>query len=58
MDDVMFLDSVIFCPLVDEKIRIDDCSENREIKEEFIPRKFKVKKNWKEICKNCKYQDY
>lgn len=48
----------IECPLVDGKIRIDDCMENREIKEECIPAKFKQKENWQEICKKCKYYDY
>lgn len=48
----------IACPLVDYLIDPVDCMENREIKEEFIPKEFKVKENWKEICKNCKYHNY
>ncbi len=52
------MDDFILCPLVDEKISAVDCLENIYIKEECIPPKFKVKKDWKEICENCKYQDY
>lgn len=48
----------ILCPLVDLKISIDECMENREIKDEYIPSKYKRKENWREICKNCKYYDY
>lgn len=47
----------IFCPLVEENITIDDCMENREIREASIPQKYKQKENWKDICKNCKYHD-
>lgn len=50
--------SEITCPLVDKKITIDDCSENRDIAEEYIPDEYKQKPNWKEICENCKYHDY
>ncbi len=32
--------------------------ENRDIREEYIPVRFKVKKDWKEICKKCKYYDW
>ena len=48
----------IFCPLVDKNITIDDCMENREIREESIPQKYKQKHDWKEICKKCKYYNY
>lgn len=48
----------IYCPLVETGISIDDCMENREIKEVFIPKEYKVKKDWKEICKKCKYYEY
>ncbi len=51
-------DDKILCPLVDKKIRIDDCMENREIKEEFIPAEYKIKDDWKDICKKCKYHNY
>ena len=52
------MDDNIFCPLVDKTISIDDCMENREIKEIYIPSEFKQKENWREICKKCKYYDY
>lgn len=48
----------IYCPLVSDSITPVDCMENRDIKEECIPEKFKVKPDWKEICKNCEYQKY
>lgn len=48
----------ILCPLTDNNITIDDCMENRETSEKYIPDRFKVKVNWKEICKNCKYYNY
>ncbi len=52
------MDDKIICPLVDKAITPIDCMENREIKEEFIPDEYKLKENWKEICKNCKYYNY
>lgn len=52
------MDDKIFCPLVDDKIDIVDCMENRDIKDEYIPEKYKKKDNWKEICNGCKYQKY
>lgn len=52
------MDSNIFCPLIDAEINICDCSENRDVREEAIPQRFKEKENWKEICKNCKYQEF
>lgn len=47
----------VFCPLVDENISIIDCMENRDIKDEYIPVKYKQKENWKDICKNCRYHE-
>lgn len=52
------MEDKIVCPLVDDEIDIIDCLENRDIKEEYIPEKYKKKKNWKDICKSCKYYDY
>ena len=52
------MDDEILCPLTDRNITIDECMENREIKEEYIPAEFKQKENWREICKKCKYFDY
>lgn len=48
----------ITCPLVDGLISPADCMENQDLREESIPEKFKKKENWKEVCKNCKYQEY
>lgn len=48
----------IFCPLVDGEITKVDCMENRDIKDEFIPVEYKVKEDWKELCKNCQYYEY
>lgn len=53
----MEYEEMIFCPLIDEKISIVDCMENRDIKDKYIPEKYKQKKNWKSICKDCKYQE-
>jgi hypothetical protein len=47
-----------YCPLVEENIAPFVCMENRDMKEEFIPDKFKKKNNWKSICEKCKYHDY
>lgn len=46
------------CPLVDDWIAPIDCMENQDIKEEYIPDRFKVKHDWKEICKACPFRDY
>lgn len=51
-------DSMILCPLVDRLIDAVDCMENRDIKDEFIPQEYKVKEDWKTICKNCPYHEY
>lgn len=51
-------DDEIVCPLIEDYITAVDCMENRDLKDECIPDKFKEKINWKNICKNCKYQNY
>ena len=49
-----------FCPLIDADIDSGDCIENTDIIDGFIsdeshiPERFKVKSNWREICKSCK----
>lgn len=49
-----------YCPLVDDNIEAGDCLEITDIidemfgNESYIPDKFKVKPNYKEICKKCK----
>ena len=48
----------VFCPLVDGEITKVDCMENRDIKDEYIPDEYKVKEDWKEICKNCQCYEY
>lgn len=52
----------IKCPLVDDAIDIGDCVVYSDVvsgmlKEKCIPERFKEKKNWKDICKNCKYHE-
>ena len=56
-------DRYVFCPLVDRKIEDIDCVENRDvvdgmIVESSLPEKYKKKKNWKGICKNCLWHEY
>lgn len=46
------------CPLVDNWIDPIDCLENQGIREEYIPERFKIKRNWKEICRACPFRDY
>ena len=48
------------CPLIDEMIDSGDCLEITDIVDEmfgnesYIPDRFKVKPDYKEICKKCK----
>lgn len=46
------------CPLVDDWITPVDCMENQAIKEQYIPARFKVQPDWKEICSSCPFRDY
>lgn len=53
----------IYCPMIDDYIDIADCIENVDvvdglIVESSLPQKYKKKKEWKDICKQCKYYDY
>ena len=48
---------LILCPLTNTFITPVDCMENRDIKEDFIPDKFKQLSDWKKICENCVYSD-
>ncbi len=53
----------VFCPLVDEIIEDIDCIENRDCIDGMIvlsslPDKYKAKKDFMEICKNCKWHNY
>lgn len=42
-----------YCPLTEQNEDIVDCMENMDVKEEFIPARFKAKSNWKKICEDC-----
>ena len=54
---------MVKCPLTDKEIDSFDCLENTDIIDEMygnesnIPDEFKVKPNYKEICKKCKYHE-
>lgn len=53
----------VMCPLVGHKIENIDCIENSDavdgmIKKDSVPERFKVKSDWEEICKNCKWHGY
>ena len=53
----------VMCPLVDKEIENIDCIENSDavdgmLKKDSVPDRFKRKKDWEEICKNCKWHDY
>ena len=46
------------CPLIDDEIRFDDCDENQLyadglFKPDFLPEKYKSKRDWREICLRC-----
>lgn len=51
------------CDLIDSEINGNDCIivcdvTDDMLKENVIDGKFTVKKDYKEICKKCKYHDY
>jgi len=53
----------VLCPLVDENIEPIDCIENSDavdgiLKKETVPKRFKKKPNWEEICEKCKWHGY
>lgn len=53
----------VICPLVDKEIENIDCIETSDavdgmLKKDSVPDRFKRKKDWEEICKNCKWHDY
>ena len=53
----------VMCPLVDENVESVDCIENSDavdgiVKKETVPKRFKKKPNWGEICKECKWHGY
>ena len=54
---------LVMCPLVDCEIKNIDCIENsdavdRVIKRDNVPERFKVKPDWEELCKKCKWHGY
>lgn len=62
MDTNDVLDSV-YCPLIDDVIEDIDCIENRDCIDGFIklsslPDKYKVKDDYRDICKRCEYHNY
>ena len=48
----------VYCPLIDEMIEAIECLENQDIRAAFIPKKFKCKDNWQDICFKCPFRDY
>jgi len=48
----------VMCPLVDAKISIDDCSENREVDNSSVPEMYKQKPDWRGVCSECEFQAY
>ena len=62
-DSNMIPENKIKCPLIDEEIEIIECIVNSDcisgmIKTENIPDKFKIRKDYKNICKNCEYHNF
>jgi len=58
MERSLKMEEWIYCPLVNGLITPVECMENRDIDEKYIPDKFKILRDWKKVCKNCKYYDY
>lgn len=53
----------VVCPLVDRQIENIDCIENSDavdgmLKKNSIPERFRVKPDWEEICKRCRWHGY
>ena len=46
------------CPMIDDWIDSGDCISNQGPAESCIPVRFKVKPDWKAICKACPFRDY
>lgn len=54
------MENKILCPLVEKDIEIGDCVVVSDcaaglMKESVIEKRFCIKKDWREICKACKY---
>ena len=55
--------SEVFCPLVNKMIEDIDCIENRDcidgyVKLASLPGEYKVRQNYIDICKMCKWHSY
>lgn len=53
----------VFCRMNNTVIKSYECIENRDvvdrlIAESSLPAKFKVKENWREICKACPWYNF
>jgi len=53
----------VYCPLLEKEIEDIDCIENRDIAdgnldEGFLPEGFKSRRDWKSVCRECKWHDY
>ena len=54
---------MLICPLVNKEIDEIDCLENMDIVDEFISdeshihEEFKIKPDYKDICKKCKFHE-
>ena len=56
------MDTNVFCPLIDKKIDVAECIENVDCIDGYIaltslPEMYKIKENYKDICKNCKHHN-
>ena len=53
----------VYCPMIEKSITVSECIENTDVVDGLIieaslPIEYKKHRNWKEICKNCKYHNY
>lgn len=53
----------VICPLVERKIESIDCIETADavdgmIRVEQVPSEYQEKKDWMEICRQCKWHGY
>ena len=53
----------VTCPLVDDEIENVECITNAScidgmLNFSVMPEKFKLKENYEEICKSCKWHNY
>lgn len=53
-------DDMVLCPMIDRKIDRGECLENQcvvdgMIKESSLPKEYTCVKDWREICRRCRY---